>query len=101
MYPAPELEDWNREQNKAPITQGESASELLHPLDTHKSMEPDGIHTGTEGTGRSAQGVNSHHLSAILHDQGGHSGPEVSKLDAQLQEAGRGICRATGLSAWP
>ena len=39
---APELED--REQNEAPIIQGEMVSDLLHHLDTHKSMGPDGIH---------------------------------------------------------
>ncbi|KAK4820577.1 hypothetical protein QYF61_001817 [Mycteria americana] len=38
----PELED--REQNEAPIIQGEMVSDLLHHLDTHKSMGPDGIH---------------------------------------------------------
>ncbi|KAK4807856.1 hypothetical protein QYF61_007762 [Mycteria americana] len=38
----PELED--REQNEAPIIQGEMVSDLLQHLDTHKSMGPDGIH---------------------------------------------------------
>jgi len=38
----PELED--TEQNEAPIIQGEMVSDLLHHLDTHKSMGPDGIH---------------------------------------------------------
>ncbi|KFV59125.1 hypothetical protein N328_09357, partial [Gavia stellata] len=32
------------EQNEAPTTQGEMVSDLLHHLDTHKSMGPDGIH---------------------------------------------------------
>ncbi|KAK4820725.1 hypothetical protein QYF61_004390 [Mycteria americana] len=40
----PELEDKDREQNEAPIIQGEMVSDLLHHLDTHKSMGPDGIH---------------------------------------------------------
>ena len=40
-HPA-ELED--REQNEAPIIQGETISNLLHHLDTHKSLGPDGIH---------------------------------------------------------
>ncbi|KAK4819260.1 hypothetical protein QYF61_000471 [Mycteria americana] len=40
----PELEDRDREQNEAPIIQGEMFSDLLHHLDTHKSMGPDGIH---------------------------------------------------------
>ncbi|KAK4820464.1 hypothetical protein QYF61_027746, partial [Mycteria americana] len=41
----PELEDRDREQNKPPIIQGEKmVSDLLHCLDTHKSMGPDGIH---------------------------------------------------------
>ncbi|KAK4826087.1 hypothetical protein QYF61_005046 [Mycteria americana] len=39
----PELEDRDGEQNEAPITQGEMVSHLLHHLDTHKSMGPDGI----------------------------------------------------------
>ncbi|GAB0204317.1 hypothetical protein GRJ2_002897300 [Grus japonensis] len=40
----PELEDRDGEQNEAPMIQGEMVSDLLHQLDTHKSMEPDGIH---------------------------------------------------------
>ncbi|KAK4823544.1 hypothetical protein QYF61_003176 [Mycteria americana] len=40
----PELEDRYREQNEAPIIQGEVVSDLLHPLDTHNPMGPDGIH---------------------------------------------------------
>ncbi|KAK4826240.1 hypothetical protein QYF61_006592, partial [Mycteria americana] len=40
----PELEDRDGEQNEAPITQGEMVSDLLHHLDTHKSMRPDEIH---------------------------------------------------------
>ncbi|KAK4829999.1 hypothetical protein QYF61_008169 [Mycteria americana] len=40
----PELEDRDGDQNGAPIIQGEMVSELLHHLDTHKSMGPDEIH---------------------------------------------------------
>ncbi|GAB0208346.1 mitochondrial enolase superfamily member 1 [Grus japonensis] len=40
----PELEDRDGEQNEAPIIQGEVVRELLHHLDTHKSMGPDEIH---------------------------------------------------------
>ncbi|KAK4830948.1 hypothetical protein QYF61_014407 [Mycteria americana] len=40
----PELEDRDREQKEAPRIQGEMVSNLLHHLDTHKSMGPDGIH---------------------------------------------------------
>ncbi|GAB0186016.1 mitochondrial enolase superfamily member 1 [Grus japonensis] len=40
----PELEDRDREQNEAPIIQGEVVSDLLHHLDMHKSMGLDGIH---------------------------------------------------------
>ncbi|GAB0208172.1 mitochondrial enolase superfamily member 1 [Grus japonensis] len=40
----PELEDRDREQNEASIIQGEMDSDLLHHLDTHKSMGLDGIH---------------------------------------------------------
>ncbi|KAK4818722.1 hypothetical protein QYF61_018701 [Mycteria americana] len=38
----PELE--GGEQNEAPTIQGEMVGDLLHHLDTHKSMGPDGIH---------------------------------------------------------
>ncbi|KAK4828719.1 LOW QUALITY PROTEIN: hypothetical protein QYF61_000557 [Mycteria americana] len=41
---SPELEDRDREQNKAPRIQGERVSDLLHRLDTHKCMGMDGIH---------------------------------------------------------
>ncbi|KAK4831158.1 hypothetical protein QYF61_015628 [Mycteria americana] len=41
----PELEARDREQNEAPIIQGEMVTDLLHHLDTHKSTEPDGICT--------------------------------------------------------
>ena len=34
----PELEDGDGEQNEALIIQGEMVSDLLHHLDTHKSM---------------------------------------------------------------
>ncbi|GAB0175572.1 mitochondrial enolase superfamily member 1 [Grus japonensis] len=40
----PELENRDREQSEAPIIQGEMLSDLLHHLDTHKSMGLDGIH---------------------------------------------------------
>ena len=40
----PELEDRDREQNEAPIIQGEMVSDLLHHVDMLKSMGPDGIH---------------------------------------------------------
>ncbi|GAB0199241.1 hypothetical protein GRJ2_002389500 [Grus japonensis] len=40
----PELEDRDRDQNEVPRIQGEMVSDLLHHLDTHKSMGPDGIH---------------------------------------------------------
>ncbi|GAB0206371.1 mitochondrial enolase superfamily member 1 [Grus japonensis] len=39
-----ELEDRDGEQNEAPIIQGEMVSNLLHHLDTHKSMGLDGTH---------------------------------------------------------
>ncbi|KAK4821712.1 hypothetical protein QYF61_027784 [Mycteria americana] len=39
-----ELEDRDGNQNGAPIIQGEMVSDLLHHLDTHKSMGPDEIH---------------------------------------------------------
>ncbi|KAK4818050.1 hypothetical protein QYF61_004577 [Mycteria americana] len=40
----PESEDRDRDQTGAPIIQGEMVSDLLHHLDTHKSMGPDEIH---------------------------------------------------------
>ncbi|KAK4823927.1 hypothetical protein QYF61_008313 [Mycteria americana] len=39
-----ELEDRDGDQNGAPIIQGEMVSDLLHHLDTHKSMGPDEIY---------------------------------------------------------
>ncbi|KAK4820048.1 hypothetical protein QYF61_017894 [Mycteria americana] len=39
-----ELEDRDGDQNGAPIIQGEMVSDLLHHLDTHKSIGPDEIH---------------------------------------------------------
>ncbi|GAB0206965.1 hypothetical protein GRJ2_003162100 [Grus japonensis] len=40
----PELEDRDGEQNKPPMIQEEAVNNLLHHLDTHKSMGLDGIH---------------------------------------------------------
>jgi len=40
----PELEDRHEEQNKPPIIQEEAVNDLLHHLDTHKSMGLDVIH---------------------------------------------------------
>ncbi|KAK4832222.1 hypothetical protein QYF61_021069 [Mycteria americana] len=40
----PELEGRDRQQNEAPIIQGEMGNDLLHHLDTHSSMGSDGIH---------------------------------------------------------
>ncbi|KAK4818760.1 hypothetical protein QYF61_018932 [Mycteria americana] len=40
----PELGDRDREQNEAPIIQGKMVSDLLHHVDTHRSMGLDGIH---------------------------------------------------------
>ncbi|KAK4817263.1 hypothetical protein QYF61_006462 [Mycteria americana] len=39
-----ELEDRDGDQNGAPMIQGEMVSDLLHHLDTHKSVGPDEIH---------------------------------------------------------
>ena len=39
--PQPEDRDW---ENDPPAIQEEIVSDLLHPIDTHKSMGPDGIH---------------------------------------------------------
>ena len=40
----PELEDRDGEQDEPPIIQEEAVNNLLHHLDAHKSMGPDGIH---------------------------------------------------------
>ncbi|KAK4830620.1 hypothetical protein QYF61_012445 [Mycteria americana] len=40
----PELEERDGEQNKPPMIQEEAVNDLLHHLDTHKSMGLDGIH---------------------------------------------------------
>ncbi|KAK4808471.1 LOW QUALITY PROTEIN: hypothetical protein QYF61_005788 [Mycteria americana] len=40
----PKSKDRDGDQNGAPIIQGEMVSDLLHHLDTHKSMGPDEIH---------------------------------------------------------
>ncbi|KAK4816398.1 hypothetical protein QYF61_016715 [Mycteria americana] len=40
----PELEDRDGEQDKPPIIEEEAVNDLLHHLDTHKSMGLDGIH---------------------------------------------------------
>ncbi|KAF1669612.1 hypothetical protein FQV07_0001445, partial [Pygoscelis papua] len=40
----PELEDKDGEQDKPAIVQEEAVNDLLHNLDAHKSMGPDGIH---------------------------------------------------------
>lgn len=40
----PELEDRDGELNEDPIIQGKMVSNLLHHLDTHRPMGPDGIH---------------------------------------------------------
>ncbi|KAK4811461.1 LOW QUALITY PROTEIN: hypothetical protein QYF61_006395 [Mycteria americana] len=40
----PELEARDGEQNAAPTIHGEMVSDLLHHVDTHTSMGPDGIH---------------------------------------------------------
>ncbi|KAK4826708.1 hypothetical protein QYF61_010923 [Mycteria americana] len=40
----PVVEDGDGEQNEAPTIQGQMVSDLLHHLDTHKSMGLDGIH---------------------------------------------------------
>ncbi|KAK4828070.1 hypothetical protein QYF61_023130 [Mycteria americana] len=40
----PEVEDRDREQNKPPIIKEEAINDLIHHLDTHKSIGLDGIH---------------------------------------------------------
>lgn len=44
MYPPPELEDGDRERDEGPITQWETAGDLLQHLNVHKPMGPDGIY---------------------------------------------------------
>jgi len=38
------MEDRDREQNEAPIIQGKMVSDLLHQVDTCKSIGPDRVH---------------------------------------------------------
>lgn len=40
-----ELEDRDEEQSEVPVTQG-NGQQLVHPLDTHKSVELDGVFSG-------------------------------------------------------
>jgi len=40
----PEQEDRDGEQKETPKIQGEMVSDMLHHIDTHRSMGPDGIH---------------------------------------------------------
>ena len=42
----PDLEFWDKEQNKHPTVQVETIKDLLLHLDCYKSMGPDGIHSG-------------------------------------------------------
>lgn len=42
----PELEDRERDGNEVPTFQGQMVSDLIHHLDTQKSMGLDGIHPG-------------------------------------------------------
>lgn len=44
VYPGPDLEDNNGEQNEDPIIQREIVSDLLHHLNTQNPMGSDGIH---------------------------------------------------------
>lgn len=46
MCPAPWAGREGREQNEAPIIQGEIVGDLLQNFDTHKYMGPDGIQPG-------------------------------------------------------
>lgn len=42
---SPELEDKDGEKNEAPVIQGKMFRDLLHHLDTHKSVAIDRIHS--------------------------------------------------------
>ncbi|KAK4827846.1 LOW QUALITY PROTEIN: hypothetical protein QYF61_021983 [Mycteria americana] len=77
----PELEDRDGEQSEAPIIQEEMVSDLLHHLDTNKSMGLGGMHPRVL---RELVGVLTKPFS-ILYQQSWLTG-EVSKCDAHLQE---------------
>lgn len=87
-----ELEDMVGEEKKAHIIQRQMLSVLLHHLDTHWSMGPDGIHPRilkkqveviTETT--------LHNLFSVLANWGGRS--QVGKCDNHLQKGLEGGSR--------
>lgn len=57
-----ELEERNREQNKAPIIQ----EDMLHHLEKQKSMGSDGIQPGVLGSCESDHQATFHNLAALL-----------------------------------
>ncbi|KAK4815882.1 hypothetical protein QYF61_009933 [Mycteria americana] len=85
-----ESEDKDGDQNGAPIIQREMVNDLLHHLDTHKSMGPDEMHLSTEGAGGGACQATLHHLSAVLVNRGGPRQLEACQCDAHLQEEPEG-----------
>lgn len=71
-YPAPGLEDKNREQNEAPIMHGEMVRILLHHLDTNTGLWGQ-MGSTQEGESGSAHEATLHNLSSVLDDQGAGS----------------------------
>lgn len=83
------------------IIQDYVVSDPLHHLDTHRSMEPDGILKGTEGAGE-----NSHGTTSVLYQQPWLIGELQLTWGWQMRlpstrRAGRRVKRTTSLSAWP
>lgn len=88
----PELQDRDREQNKASVIQGEIVSDLLYHLDPSLQAGWDPF-KDTERVGRSAHQGTFHHLSPALVYQWGPRWLEVGKYDAHLQEQSKGESR--------
>ncbi|PKU35037.1 rna-directed dna polymerase from mobile element jockey-like [Limosa lapponica baueri] len=85
----PELDNRDGEQNEAPIIKGEMVSDLLYPLDVHKSMGPDGIHPRVL---RELAEVFAKPLS-IIYQQSWLTGEVLLHCDTHLQEGLEGGSR--------
>jgi len=86
----PMLGDREEEQNKPPAIQEEAANDPLCHLDTHKSMELDGIHPRVLRELAEELAKPLHHLSAVLANRGGPKRLEACQCKAHLQEGPEG-----------
>lgn len=90
-YHSPELEGRDREQNEAPIIQGEILNELLWPVrltQVHGAGQDPPKDTGRAGG--SAHWAIFYHLS-VLANSVGPSWLEISKYDSQLYKKGQKV----------